>query len=202
MRFDEPVAGGGTAGRSAVRDDRGDGVDERPCRPAAARTRRWRSAVAWPSSRALVRRTAPAAWLGMRLPDGGTHRHDVLRRPVHPTRHRAPVVDRNRRARAQRSLPPPDGLLRARDQQRRDPGEAGAGEPAYAGMHARQCLAWGRRGTAARAGSGAGALASPISADGELTLPEDVVLETHFNLVTPGLPTAGLRTGQDETLAP
>ena len=72
MRLAQPVARRGAAGDAAVRHRRGDGVDQRPRRPSAARARRRRDGLARPPPRALVRRAAPAARLGVRVPDGGT----------------------------------------------------------------------------------------------------------------------------------
>ena len=78
--------------------------------------------------------------------------HAALRRPLHAGRQRRHADHRVRHPRAERSVPRPDGLLRARPAHRRGPGAPGARAAAGAGVHARQRLARRRRGAAARPG--------------------------------------------------
>ena len=87
---------------------------ERRRRPGAARAGRRRAARARPPHGAVVRHAARAARLGLRPADGDVDRHLPLRRPVHPARPRRPGAHRGRHPRPERSVPPADGLLRAR----------------------------------------------------------------------------------------
>jgi hypothetical protein len=141
----EPVARGRAAGGALVRRGRGDGLDLGPRRPAPARAGRRRDGRSRRARRALARRAACAARLGMRLSLRGDGRDPVLRRSAHPARDRGEAAGRGRHPRAERGLPPADGLLCARADHAGDPRPHRRHRARDPGLHARQRLARQRR---------------------------------------------------------
>ena len=149
MRRLERAPGDGAAGGTALRPDRGAGLDRRSRRPSAGGARRRRGAEPRQAPRALARRAAPAAWLGLRLPLRGDHGDAVLRRSLHPAGRRRRTADRGGRARPERGVPQGDGLLRPLAGDRRAAGEARRHAARHPRLHAWQRLG-GRRRRAAR----------------------------------------------------